>query len=142
MKVIIYTDNITNEFHMVSPAEGLDIDLVAKVSIPEGQAYEIVNESDLPSDRTFRGAWKHDTSTKARKAYIDIKVARELAHDHRRAAREVLFAPLDKDSLIPMKAVAAEAARAEIREADAIIQKNIDSANTVGHLRKALANGI
>ena len=26
--------------------------------VPEGKPYKIVNDSDIPSDRTFRNAWE------------------------------------------------------------------------------------
>jgi len=33
---------------------------IAVKDVPAGKPYKIVNESDIPSDRTFRGAWEAD----------------------------------------------------------------------------------
>lgn len=36
------------------------IDDIAKKDVPAGVAYKIVATSDIPEDRTFRGAWEAD----------------------------------------------------------------------------------
>ncbi len=36
---------------------GLTIEQIATKDVPAGKPYEIVDMSDIPSDRTFRGAW-------------------------------------------------------------------------------------
>ena len=33
------------------------VEELAAKDVPEGAEFEIVEDSDLPSDRTFRGAW-------------------------------------------------------------------------------------
>ena len=38
------------------------IDELAKKDVPTGKKYKIVDESDIPSDRTFRNAWEVDES--------------------------------------------------------------------------------
>ena len=35
------------------------IDAVAAKDVPEGKPYKIVSVDDIPSDRTFRGAWEY-----------------------------------------------------------------------------------
>ena len=43
---------------VIVPAEcGLTIEEIAAKDVPEGKPYEIVDVSEIPSDRTFRGAW-------------------------------------------------------------------------------------
>jgi hypothetical protein len=43
---------------VIVPAEcGLTIEQIAAKDVPAGKPYEIVDVSDIPSDRTFRGAW-------------------------------------------------------------------------------------
>ena len=43
------------------PAEecGLTIDEIAAKDVPAGKPYKIVNFTDIPADRTFRGAWEY-----------------------------------------------------------------------------------
>lgn len=36
---------------------GLTIEEIAAKDVPAGKSYEIVDVSEIPSDRTFRGAW-------------------------------------------------------------------------------------
>jgi hypothetical protein len=43
---------------VIVPAEcGLTIEQIAAKDVPAGKPYEIVDVADIPSDRTFRGAW-------------------------------------------------------------------------------------
>jgi hypothetical protein len=43
---------------VIVPAEcGLTIEEIAAKDVPAGKTYEIVDVTDIPSDRTFRGAW-------------------------------------------------------------------------------------
>lgn len=65
---------------------------------------------------------------------IDLTRAKETAHEIRRAKRQAVLAPLDVQATIPMFAEQAEADRAVIREADAELQINIDSAETADDL--------
>jgi hypothetical protein len=36
---------------------GLSIEEIAAKDVPAGKPYKIVDVTDIPSDRTFRGAW-------------------------------------------------------------------------------------
>ena len=40
-----------------APECGLSIEEIAAKDVPAGKPYEIVDVADIPSDRTFRGAW-------------------------------------------------------------------------------------
>lgn len=43
---------------VIIPADcGLTIEQIAAKDVPAGKPFEIVDVSDIPSDRTFRGAW-------------------------------------------------------------------------------------
>ena len=43
---------------VIVPADcGLTIEEIAAKDVPEGKPFEIVDVSEIPSDRTFRGAW-------------------------------------------------------------------------------------
>lgn len=40
-----------------APECGLTIEEIAAKDVPAGKAYQIVDVSEIPEDRTFRGAW-------------------------------------------------------------------------------------
>ena len=69
---------------------------------------------------------------------INIDKAKSIAHDKRREARSVEFAPLDIKATIPSEATAAEAARAAIRVRYAAMQTAIDSASTVDEIKAVM----
>jgi hypothetical protein len=115
---------------VIIPAESVE---AALKDVPAGVPYEIVNASDIPEDRTFRGAWVMGDCC----VDHDINRCKEIAHDRRRAARAEEFAPHDEviAKQIPgADAAAVEAARQEIREKYADIQAAIEDAATVEQL--------
>ena len=48
----------------IDPATGENFTVVevAKMIVPNGKKYKIVEDSDIPTDRTFRNAWTVDDS--------------------------------------------------------------------------------
>lgn len=66
---------------------------------------------------------------------INIEKAKNIAHEHRRAARAQEFAPLDIKATIPGEQAATEAARQEIRNRYAEMQKSIDDALTIEEIK-------
>ena len=69
---------------------------------------------------------------------INMNKAKQIAHDARRAARAVEFAPLDIKATIPSEAAAAESARQIVREKYAEMQIAIDSASTPEELKAVM----
>ena len=69
---------------------------------------------------------------------IDMLKAKEIAHNKRRAARALEFAPLDVQVTIPMYAEQAELERQAVRDKHAEIQKLIDQAESVEDLKKVI----
>ena len=59
--------------------------------VPSGLSYEIVEDSVIPTDRTFRNAWKQNNKT----IETDIAKAREIHKNNIRNARTPKFAELD-----------------------------------------------
>ena len=57
-KRIVY-QNDEGGISIIVPAEecGLTIKEIAAKDVPTGKAYNIVDVSEVPSDRTFRDAW-------------------------------------------------------------------------------------
>tara|TARA_R110000868_G_scaffold386880_1_gene655319 strand:+ start:832 stop:1053 length:222 start_codon:yes stop_codon:yes gene_type:complete len=69
---------------------------------------------------------------------ININKAKSIAHDARRIARTLEFAPLDIQVTIPSEAIAAEAARQAVRDKYAIMQIAIDAATTTDEIKAAM----
>ena len=65
-------------------------ELAAKV-VPEGISYEIIEDSAVPNDRSFRDAWKQNSKT----IETDMTKAREVHKQKIRYSRELLLMELD-----------------------------------------------
>ena len=136
MKRIIYT-NESGGVSVIIPTGELSIEEVAAKDVPEGVAYEIVEDDAIPSDRTFRNAWVLGDCC----IEHDLDKCKALGHDMRRAKRAEEFAPHDEVIMkqIPgADAEAAEAARQEIRDKYAAVQDAIDAAATPEDIKAAL----
>jgi hypothetical protein len=55
---IIYSDD-TGGIAVVVPAPGIEQEEALK-AVPSGKPYLILDVNDIPTDRTFRGAWTAD----------------------------------------------------------------------------------
>jgi hypothetical protein len=119
---------------VVIPAESVEL---ALKDVPEGVPYEIVSTDDIPSDRTFRGAWVMGDCC----IDHDLDRCRAIGHDIRRAKRAEEFAPLDEviAKQIPGKdAAQAEAKRQVVRDKYAEVQDAIDAAETPDDIKVVL----
>ncbi len=133
---IIY-QNQEGGVSVIHPTGELSIEEVAAKDVPEGVAYEIVEDDAIPSDRTFRNAWVLGDCC----IEHDLDKCKALGHDMRRAKRAEEFAPHDEVIMkqIPgADAEAAEAARQEIRDKYAAVQDAIDAAATPEDIKAAL----
>ena len=111
---------------------------LALKDVPPGVPYEIVEATDIPSDRYFRDAWVIGMDGCVEH---DLDQCKSIGHDKRRAARTEAFAPFDEiiAKQIPgADALAAEAARAEIRDKYALIQDAINVSETPNEIKSAL----
>lgn len=61
MKQVIYPNGLGG-VALMTPAEGWDVEVVARKDVPVGVPYKIVNSEDLPQDHTFFNAWEADFS--------------------------------------------------------------------------------
>lgn len=57
MKLIIYA-NDNGGVSILIPTGELAVEEVARKDVPAGTDYKIVDEADIPTDRTFRDAWE------------------------------------------------------------------------------------
>ena len=115
-KVIIWDDPKTKITSVMAPAGGKTVEFCVANYLPEGITdYKIVEDSVLPTDRTFRNAWRKDGET----VKEDLTESKKLAHEKRRYDRTKEFKPYDD---IVMKQIpgsdteAAEAERVKIRD--------------------------
>ena len=136
MKRIIF-QNESGGVSVIIPAESVEL---ALKDVPEGVAYEIVEDDAIPSDRLFRNAWVANGAA----VDVDLDKAKSIGHDKRRAARAEEFVPHDEviAKQIPgADAAAAETARQAIRDKYSSIQEAIEDAKTPDEIKAALAAG-
>ena len=133
----IIFQNESGGVSVIIPTGELPIEEVAAKDVPEGVAYEIVDDDAIPSDRFFRNAWVANGAA----VDVDLDKAKAIGHDMRRTQREAEFAPFDAIIMkqIPGNdAVEAEASRQEIRFKYALIQDAINVAETPDEIKSAL----
>ena len=61
MTKILY-QNSEGGLSVIHPTGELPIEDICQKDVPAGVPYLIVSEDDIPSDRSFRGAWEADFS--------------------------------------------------------------------------------
>ncbi len=85
MKIIYQTETGVAIIH---PTGELSIEEVCAKDVPAGVPYRIVNDDEVPSDRTFRNALKYDLT-------VDMPKAQGITKDRLRAERAPLLTALD-----------------------------------------------
>ena len=133
MKRIIY-QNSEGGVSVIIPTESVEL---ALKDVPEGVAYEIVEDDSIPADRFFRNAWVANGAA----VEVDLDQAKSIGHDIRRQQRAEEFKPFDDiiAKQIPgADATEAEASRAQIRLKYALIQDVINAASDPDEIKTAL----
>ena len=69
---------------------------------------------------------------------VDMNKAKEIAHEIRRADRDEKMKPLDVEATVPALADAAEAQRQIVRDANQVVQSQIEVATSEDELKAAL----
>jgi hypothetical protein len=85
MKIIYPTETGVAIIH---PTGELSIEECAAKDVPAGVAYKIVNDDEVPSDRTFRNALKYDLT-------VDMLKAQGITKERLRQERAPLLTTLD-----------------------------------------------
>jgi hypothetical protein len=119
---------------VIIPTESVEL---ALKDVPEGVAYEIIEDDAIPSDRFFRNAWVANGAA----VDVDLGKAKDIGHDIRRQQRAEEFKPYDDiiAKQIPgLDATEAEASRAQIRFKYGLIQDVIDAASDPEEIKSAL----
>ena len=133
----IIFQNESGGVSVIIPTGELPIEEVAAKDVPEGVAYEIVEDDAIPTDRFFRNAWVANGAA----VDVDLDKAKDIGHDIRRTQREAEFAPFDAIIMkqIPGNSAAeAEEARQQIRFKYALIQDVIEAAESPDEIESAL----
>ena len=133
----IIFQNAEGGLSVIIPTGELPIEEVAAKDVPEGVAYEIVEDDAIPSDRFFRNAWVANGAA----VDVDLDKAKDIGHDIRRTLRTEEFKPYDEVIMkqIPGNSAAeAEEARQQIRFKYASIQDVIEAAETPDEIKSAL----
>jgi hypothetical protein len=133
MKRIIY-QNSEGGVSVIIPTESVEL---ALKDVPEGVAYEIVEDDAIPADRFFRNAWVANGAA----VEVDLDQAKSIGHDIRRTQRAEEFQPFDEviAKQIPgVDAAEAEAARQAIRDKYAAVQDAVNAAKTPDAIKVAL----
>ncbi len=60
-KIIIYPQE--NSIAVIYPTGELSLEETALKDVPTDVKYKIIDASDLPQERDFRGAWEYDFTT-------------------------------------------------------------------------------
>lgn len=89
---ILYT-NSEGGLSIIIPAPGVVIETVIATSVPLGTPYQVVDVSQIPSDRSFRGAWERSGST----IVTNMVKAKSIFRDKIRQVRRPLLSQLDID---------------------------------------------
>ena len=112
-KLIMYDNG--DGVSVVSPAAGISVEDAIQYAVPQGADYKVVEDTELPADRTFRDAWtmKGIDVNKAKQVWLDTKV---------RPARDKRLAELDVEWMVAMengeakKASAIAASKQQLRD--------------------------
>lgn len=152
MKKIIYTRpdggiSIVHPIRNTFPVPEIltDDEIVARAwaKLPAGAINpQIVEMVVVPSDRTFRNAWKQSGGT----IVCDMAKAREIHRDRLRAIRAPKFAPLDaawfKAAEVGDETVKAAVAAKKQALRDVTIDPAIDAAKTPEELKVAIPSAL
>ena len=125
MKIIYQT---ATGVAIIHPTGELSVEDTAAKDVPAGVPYRIVNDEDVPSDRTFRNAWKHDLT-------VDFPKAQALTKDRLRAERKPLLEA--QDVLFQRALETGKDATAIVKEKQRLrdVTKLVDAATTLDQLK-------
>ena len=125
MKIIYQT---ATGVAILTPTGELSVEDTAAKDVPAGVAYTIVNDEDVPSDRTFRNAWKSDLT-------VDFPKAQALTKDRLRAERKPLLEA--QDVLFQRALETGKDATAIVKEKQRLrdVTKLVDVATTLDALK-------
>jgi len=137
MAKIIYTNDNGNMVVITPVSTELTVEEIAAKDVPAGKSYNIVEDSNLPTDRSFRNAWIFSDDI----IQVDMTKAKDLMRDKIREVRKDLLASEDVTFMRAVEtadadAQAASAARKQALR-DAPLASAISNASNVTALKAA-----
>ena len=119
---------------VVIPSGEVPINDLAASAVPVGTPYVIVDESNIPSDRTFRGAWKTDENNNI---YEDLELSRAIAIEKVKVvAAEAAIAAQKAELLYEDTPYSTT----QIRDAYASCKATLEGASTTQEMKHCLMN--
>lgn len=138
---IVYNDPNTGVMAVLTSAENssLTLEEIIKKDVPQDAEYQIIEDNELPIDRTYRNAWKYD-STKG--AHVDMPRARIIQLDKIRVARnselnkkdiELMVANEQKNNI---EAAIIKNNKQTLRDLTTTVQPDLDAVTSTDELKK------
>ena len=127
MKIIYPTET---GIAIIHPTGELSIEEVAAKDVPAGVSFRIVNDDEVPIDRTFRNAWEDNGGIK-----VNMPKAKDITKDRLRAERAPL---LEAQDVAFQRALESGASTAEIvKEKQRLrdITKKVDALTSLDELK-------
>ena len=101
-----------------TPEAAMDVLLQRGAIVPDAGGVTLVDKTTVPTDRTFRDAWRHNAGL----SHVDMPLARGIHMDRIRRARDLELTRLDKDW---MRATGRRTPEAAAIEAEREVLRNL-----------------
>jgi len=115
---------------IIHPTGELSIEEVAAKDVPAGVSFRIVDESEIPTDRTFRNAWKDEGGIK-----VDMGKAKDITKDRLRNERKPLLEAQDVAFQRALETGASTAAIVSEKQRLRDITKQVDALASLDELK-------
>jgi len=115
---------------IIHPTGELSIEEVAEKDVPAGVSFRIVDDDEVPIDRTFRNAWKDDNGIK-----VDISRAKDITKDRLRNERKPLLEAQDIAFQRALETGASTAAIVSEKQRLRDITKQVDALASLDELK-------
>ena len=115
---------------IIHPTGELSIEEVAEKDVPAGVSFRIVDESEIPTDRTFRNAWKDEGGIK-----VDMGKAKDITKDRLRNERKPLLEAQDIAFQRALETGASTAAIVSEKQRLRDITKQVDALASLDELK-------
>jgi len=115
---------------IIHPTGELSIEEVAAKDVPANVSFRIVDESEIPTDRTFRNAWKDEGGIK-----VDMGKAKDITKDRLRNERKPLLEAQDVAFQRALESGASTAAIVSEKQRLRDITKQVDALTSLDELK-------
>ena len=126
---IIYTQP-NGVVAVLRPTGELSIEEVAAKDVPAGVSFRIVNDDEVPSDRTFRNAWEDNGGIK-----VNMPKAKDLTKDRLRNERKPLLEAQDVAFQRALETGASTASIVSEKQRLRDITKQVDALTSLDELK-------